>query len=66
MTENKTETQENSDDLIFYTNGEETFRISLQHFGRGSICPETKLEIKKNYLLSPSINRTLPRILSKT
>jgi hypothetical protein len=48
MTENKTEIQENSDDLIFYTNGEETFRISLQHFGRGSICPETKLEIKKN------------------
>ncbi len=46
--EEQTETQENSNDLIFYTNGEEKFRISLEHIGRGSICPETKLEVEKN------------------
>jgi hypothetical protein len=46
--EEQTETQENSNDLIFYTNGEETFRISSSDIRRGSICPETKLEVEKN------------------
>jgi hypothetical protein len=48
MTENKTEIKENSNDLIFYTNGEEKFHISSSDIRRGNICPETKLEVEKN------------------
>ena len=48
MTENKTKTQENSDDLIFYNNGEEEFRISSSDIRQGNICTETKLEVEKN------------------
>jgi hypothetical protein len=48
MTENKTKIQENSNDLIFYNNGEEEFRISSPDIRRGNICPETKLEVEKN------------------
>ena len=48
MMDDKTETQENSNDLIFYNNGEEEFRISSPDIRRGNICPETKLEVEKN------------------
>ncbi len=46
--EEQTKAQENSNDLIFYTNGEEKFRISSPDIRRGNICPETKLEVEKN------------------
>ncbi len=46
--EGQTEIKENSNDLIFYTNGEEEFRISSSDIRRGNICPETKLEVEKN------------------
>jgi len=42
------EQKENSNDLIFYNNGEENFRIPFSNIGRGNVCPETKLEINKN------------------
>ncbi len=46
--EEQTETQENLNDLIFYTKGEEEFRISSPDIRRGNVCPETKLEVEKN------------------
>jgi hypothetical protein len=41
-------------DLIFYTNNEETYRISFPTLG--TKCPETKLEIK---MTEPDISKVL-------